>query len=167
MSAMDRGGKRTVESCVALDIRHRPKQERIGPPLPDLEETITFPYTGRLHTITVTWTPCGKGWRTWLLCPSCAARRAVLYLRDGVLRCRCCWNLQYTTQAVTQEERQRLKFVRWRGHQGLSGSLKEPFRPRRKGEHRNHYFWQSIRDMHLHANATEAWIKEASGFLRR
>jgi len=45
------------------------------------------------------WTPAGfDGVRVWAKCQQCAGRNAMLYLRDGKLRCRTCLGLRYPSQ---------------------------------------------------------------------
>lgn len=161
------GVSRTVESCPALDVRHWPRGMRLGPPLPATEQTVALPFASGLHSITVVWERCGSDWRRWLQCPGCRTRRATLYLHRGILRCRVCHGLRYYTQTVTRTERLRLKFVRWRERQGVSGALSAPYRERRRGEHHQHYTREWLHDSRLRILANEAWLKVGVRFLRR
>lgn len=161
------GPSRKVEAYPKLDVRRWPRPLRLGPPLPATEQTIVVPLGGGQHTVTVVWEQCGGGWRRWFRCSGCHSRRATLYLVRGVLRCRVCHGLRYHTQTVTPAERTRLRFVKWRERQGLSGALTAPFRPRRKNEHHAHYLDQFVRDSLLQLRANEAWLEGVRRYLRR
>ena len=58
------------------------------------------------QTIGTTATPCHYGGsRTWLTCPICHQRSAVLYLRSGRFACRKCQRVSYTSQSDSESKR--------------------------------------------------------------
>ncbi|AKH19901.1 hypothetical protein [Sedimenticola thiotaurini] len=60
------------------------------------------------YPIGLTWTKCNIGGkRPWFLCPAqgCNRRAAILYLGSNIFACRHCYNLSYTSQGETWDER--------------------------------------------------------------
>ena len=76
-------------------------------------------------------TPCHFGGRRlWWRCPRCDARRARLYLRGGVLRCRLCADLRYESQLERDVARGLRRARRIRERLGGSPRLIDSFPPK-------------------------------------
>lgn len=81
-------------------------------------------------------TPCNYGGeRTWLLCPYCEKRVAVIYSYDAYFLCRKCCSLPYASQAETKADRMRRKARKIRERLGASNNLFEPVTVKPKGMH--------------------------------
>ena len=82
------------------------------------------------------YTACHYGnQRTWLLCPQCQQRVAVMYCEDGNFQCRKCSQLNYRTQHENRAERQSTKAQRIRRKLGGDVSMANPFPDKPKGMH--------------------------------
>lgn len=72
-------------------------------------------------------TPCNYGGaRTWFLCPHCGKRAALLYGLGPRFLCRHCYQLPYTSQNETYEDRMRRRARKIRRRLGASMNLFEP-----------------------------------------
>jgi hypothetical protein len=91
------------------------------------------------QTVVIDWTPCRFGGeRPWFQC-DCGRRVSDLYASRGGFACRSCHGLSYTSQRVTDRERQASKAQKIRFRLNGSASLIEPFPARPKGMHRKRY----------------------------
>jgi len=81
-------------------------------------------------------TPCHfGGYRTWLLCPRCGKRVAVLYGAGKYFWCRHCHDLTYSSQQEDRPDRLLRKARKIRKRLGASDDLIEPIWHRPKGMH--------------------------------
>ncbi len=79
---------------------------------------------GTVETIQFDWTECNYGGkRTWLLCPVCHARVAVLYSGNKGFACRQCNDLKYASQSESDLDRQYRKIRKLRKLLGGSENL--------------------------------------------
>jgi hypothetical protein len=88
------------------------------------------------------YTDCHYGnQRTWLLCPHCHKRVAILYSEGKYFICRQCSNLNYQSQHLQCYERQQAMAQRIRQKLGGHFSSYSPFPTKPKGMHWKTY-WQ-------------------------
>ncbi len=82
------------------------------------------------HTVAVEWLPCHLGGtRPYFLCPDCASRRVVLFLR-GYLACRACHGLYYESELYKDPFAATRKLERIVKKLGSSSWNVFPMRPR-------------------------------------
>lgn len=131
------GWRRKCEDCLPLDIRQIKARRRLyagancswqwtveGEPIGAIGLTVDHgglrlryrvDGASMAQRIEFTWTPCPFGGRrTWLLCPNCRRRCAIVYGVDsrGRFSCRSCLLLAYSSEAedtVTRSWRKQLK----------------------------------------------------------
>lgn len=90
-------------------------------------------------------TPCNYGnLRSWLLCPGCSKRVAILYGAGKFFLCRHCCNLTYSSQQECREYRLLRKARNIRLRLGGSNNMFDPFPWKPKNMHWKTY-WQ-LRD---------------------
>ena len=117
---------------VALDVRELIRQHVFERPVGSVFRlALRFPWlrilrldsanlsleltTGRIVTVSLTWTPCGfAGERMGLLCPRCSRRVCLLYHLEGQVLCRTCARLWYAAQRVSATARKFLAMRRIR-----------------------------------------------------
>ncbi len=113
----------TIESA-AMGLRYQVRSEddeewRL------VEERILFDYT-----------PCHLGgMRTWLLCPRCSRRVAVLYGLAQRFLCRHCYRLPYASQGESHSDRMARKARKIRRRLVVTDNLLEPIDVKPKGMH--------------------------------
>ena len=110
------------------------------------------------------WTPCYLGGRrTWLCCPGCGARVAILYFRARRFRCRRCHGLTYVSQRESPPDRALRRARNIRVRLGGAAKLTAPFpdRPR--------YMRRSVYDrLRKKVEASEAaWLRSMSSWVDR
>ncbi len=71
------------------------------------------------------------GERRWFICPGCKKRRGILYCAR-LFRCRVCLGLEYPSQRASSLERGMSRISKQRRKLGGSGSLADPFPPKKK-----------------------------------
>ena len=151
--------KRTVESCLSLDIRklqrdgslkqgHRGTRSwyRQGKPIRSVdyivsEQGLNLSCRNRrgedyIQTLIIDYTPCNFGGeRPWFLCDRCERRVAIVYSFGGRFSCRHCGNLTYLSQqdANFDGTMKRLRIIGER--LGASLNMFSSFPPRPKGMH--------------------------------
>ena len=111
-------GYRMESDRMVLSYRHRPR----GGEWENVEQVVLFDLT-----------PCNfGGHRTWLLCPRCWQRVAVLYGAGKYFWCRHCYNLTYSSQQESRADRLMRKARKIRARLGASNSFMEPilFKPK-------------------------------------
>lgn len=92
---------------------------------------------GTIQTIQFERTECNYGGkRTWVLCPVCHARAAVLYSGNKGFTCRQCNNLKYASQSESDLDRLYRKICKLRQMLGGSDNLSKPLWLKPKGMHR-------------------------------
>ncbi|MBT5797559.1 MAG: hypothetical protein HOI09_09265 [Porticoccaceae bacterium] len=77
------------------------------------------------------------GTRTWFLCPSCGARKAILYCASKWFLCRQCYGLNYTCQNEVYADRMIRKARKLRAKLGASMDLQMPISERPHGMYRS------------------------------
>jgi len=85
------------------------------------------------QSINLDWTRCNYGGRrTWLLCPKCRRRVALLYGAGKYFLCRHCYNLTYSSQQECGADRLMRKARKIRKRLGASRNLMVPilFKPK-------------------------------------
>lgn len=111
-------GYRMESDRMVLSYRHRSR----GGEWENVEQVVLFDLT-----------PCNfGGHRTWLLCPRCWQRVAVLYGAGKYFWCRHCYNLTYSSQQESRADRLMRKARKIRARLGASNSFMEPilFKPK-------------------------------------
>ena len=111
----------TIESA-AMVLRYRIRSED-DVEWRSVEERIPFDYT-----------PCHfGGMRTWLLCPRCSRRGAVLYGHAERFLCRHCYRLPCASQGESHSDRMARKARKIRRRLGATDNLLEPIDVKPKG----------------------------------
>ncbi len=97
------------------------------------------------------WTPCNfGGFRTWLICPRCWKRVAVLYGAGKHFLCRHCYNLTYASQQENLFGRLVIKAQSIRERLGGSHNLFKFFPCKPKGMH-----WKTYNRLHTKSKIIE------------
>ena len=76
------------------------------------------------------------GTRTWFSCPSCNARKAILYCASKRFLCRQCYGLSYSSQNEVYADRMIRKARKLRSKLGASMNLRLPISERPRGMYR-------------------------------
>jgi hypothetical protein len=104
----------------------------------------------KLQTVPILRTACHLGGaRSWLACPRCAKRVAVIYLRRGLFMCRDCSGVAYASQSESNLGRI------WRRQRKLEAQL-GPDQSRPRGMH-----WSTFERLLEGIAACEQWRNEA------
>jgi hypothetical protein len=87
-------------------------------------------------------TPCHFGGkRTWLICPKCNKRVAVVYISQLGFSCRQCCDLTYLSRSLNRYDRLMLKAKLIHVRLGCNGDITGPLPPKPKGMHWETYWW--------------------------
>ena len=112
---------RVDKNCLLLMYRHR----SYGSEWKEIEERVWLDKT-----------PCNFGGeRTWLLCPHCGCRVAVIYGAGARFLCRHCYRLPYSSQNEVYADRMRRKARKARRRLDASDNLTIPVWRKPKGMH--------------------------------
>lgn len=110
--------------------------------------TICAEGTDATYYVIIVKTPCNFGGsRSWLVCPECSRRAAILYCGDKRLTCRACRRPTYPIQTVAPMGRALARAQKLRTKLGGSVDLDMPFPERPKGMHSFTYTKLAIRAM--------------------
>ena len=143
-------GYRVETDRIVLNYRHRPH----GGEWENVEQAILFDRTS-----------CNfGGHRTWFLCPRCWKRVAVLYGAGKYFWCRHCYDLTYSSQQETRENRLMRKARKIRNRMGGGNSLIDRFPDKPKNMHWKTYWRlreESERANHLSWIIAAQWIRFA------
>ena len=139
----------TLANGIQLNYRHR----NYGEDWEEVEEVIHFEYTS-----------CNYGGkRTWLLCPGCHKRVAIVYGAGKYFLCRHCYDLNYQTQHEDYYDRQISKSHEIRRKLGGEAGAANPFPEKPKGMH-----WKTYWKLYQQAVHGElCFIQKAERFLAR
>jgi hypothetical protein len=109
------------------------------------DEELTLSYSKRINnedwipvreTIELDKTHCNYGGhRTWMVCPRCRRRVAVLCSVNSVFRCRICLRLAYSSQGEGRHDRLLRQARKRRDRMNASHDLSEPVWRKPKGMH--------------------------------
>jgi hypothetical protein len=122
-------GYKVYEDRLVLNYKHRQQGEEWQ----HIEQTVLFD-----------WTQCNYGnSRTWLLCPRCCERVAVLYGAGKYFWCRQCHNLTYSTQQEGKPDRLMSKARNIRRRLGGNDNLLDPIPLKPK-----HMHWKTYRRLY-------------------
>jgi hypothetical protein len=104
-----------------------------------------------VQQIRLSWTRCHiGGWRPWMLCPYCQARKAILLRGYGGYCCRTCIGKPlYASQAKSAHGRRHFEICKIRLQLNGHASLLEPFPDRPRRMHRKTYARMKARALNL------------------
>src|SRR5262249_37782667 len=108
-------------------------------------ETVTLLVDGVPQPLEVVRQDRIHGQQAYWNCPTCAALREAVYLRNGVLQCRCCHRLQYRSR-VLQKHRAALRAAKLRRKLGALPGLLSPL-PVRPRHWRRDYWARSLAEL--------------------
>jgi hypothetical protein len=137
-------GYRMYADYMVLYYRHRPRDEDWE----DIQQIIHFDRTSCHY----------GGYRTWLLCPRCGKRVAVLYGAGKYFWCRHCYNLTYTCQQESKIFRLMSTAQKIRERLGGSPNLSEIFPEKPKNMH-----WKTYRRLRFESELANTLSWELAG----
>jgi hypothetical protein len=127
-------------------------KDHLGPAVFRVEggpDCVTFTIGDRVQPLKVAYTDCGTGRRPWWICPKCAGRRGVLYLRAREWSCRRCMGVPYRSQHRSPLERAASKARRLHTLLGGDGGMVRLPTERPKGMH-----WSTYRRLYADLERT-------------